>query len=92
LTGINLMAAWTGSPVGSLKIQTCNDPNNLTNIPPLDYPGSSYAVNGAGNWGWDITDIHSAYVRLYYTHTSGAGNLWANYTAKGPIPTGYGTL
>lgn len=93
LTGVAINAGWTGAALtGSLKIQTTNDPANLTAIPALDYPNSSFAVSGPGNWGWDITDLHAGYCRLVYTHTSGTGVLNANYTAKGPQngPQGWG--
>lgn len=93
LTGIAINAGWTGGALtGTLKVQTTNDPNNLTDIPPLDYPNSVYAVSGPGYWGWDITELHSGYCRLYYTHTSGTGAINANYVAKGPFtgPPGWG--
>jgi len=89
VTGVSIGSAWTGSINGTLKLQVTNDPNNLALLPPLDYPGSQYPVSGAGNWGWDITSLHSGFIRLYFVFSSGTGTLNANYTLKSG-PQGWG--
>lgn len=93
-----IQAVWTGSPIGSLKLQISCDA-----VPPLfsptgsstvtnaaanvvnwsDYTGSTVAVSGAGNWAWKVDISGEFWVRLVYTESSGSGTLNVNFTGKG---------
>lgn len=73
-----IQAVWTGSPVGTLKLQISND-----NVTYTDYTGSSTAVSGAGNFIWNLLDVGYRYIRVAYTAASGSGTLNANISIKG---------
>jgi hypothetical protein len=74
-----IQASWSGSsPVGSLKLQISND-NTIWS----DYTGSDVAVNGNGNFMWNILSTAFPYVRVAYTFTSGTGSLTIKVNGKG---------
>lgn len=88
----SIQAVWTGSPVGSLKLQLSNDIINSN--PPqaynpiqivnwTDYSGSLTVVNGAGNFVWNCLDVGYRWVRLVYVFSSGTGTLNATFCGKG---------
>lgn len=83
----SVQAVFTGSPVGTLKLQTCDDNvSDPTTIPSshwVDYTGSSSAVSAAGNFSWHLTDGGYRWVRMVYIKTSGTGSLSAEFTRKG---------
>lgn len=82
--GCCIQAVFTGSPVGSFKLQISQDqgPNetiiSATQAPVVnwsDYTGSATNINGGGNFSWDVTITNSRWIRLVYTFTSGTGTL-----------------
>lgn len=73
-----IQAYWTGSPVGTLKLQISNDNANWT-----DYTGSSTSVSGAGNFVWNLVYAGFPWVRVVYTFSSGTGSLSVTVNGKG---------
>lgn len=67
-----IQAVYTGSPVGTLKLQSSNDGTNWDDI-----AGSTVAVSAAGSQTWNYTGAGFGKVRLVYTATSGTGSLTA---------------
>lgn len=77
--GYAIQAYWSGTAVGSLKLQVSNDNVNWT-----DYAGSTVAVtSGPGNAIWLEADAMYDKVRVVYTSTSGTGNLTVQINGKG---------
>lgn len=91
--GYAIQAVYTGSPVGTLKLQASSDsparqtqvsnggPDVVTNW--TDITDSSEAVSGAGSFMWNVTGCFYNYVRLVYTNASGTGVLTAKLSEKG---------
>lgn len=93
-----IQAVFTGSPVGTLKLQVSCD-----NVAPVqwssgsaivsnpaanvvnwtDYTGSSQTISAAGNFAWLINPVGFRWIRLVYTKTSGSGNLNVTFNGKG---------
>lgn len=89
----SMQAVFTGSPVGSLKLQISSD-----NVAPcdyhvsadpacnvvnwVDYTGSTQAVSSSGNFMWNLTFVGYRWLRVVYTATSGSGSLSATATGK----------
>lgn len=80
----SIQLVFTGSPVGSFKLQASDDPGmanggqqpqalNVTNW--SDVSGSTVAVSAAGNVLYDIANAGYNFVRVVYTATSGTGSL-----------------
>lgn len=94
---LSIQAVWTGSPVGSFKLQISNDdvpvavePNkpyaqnpssNVVNW--TDYTGSTTAVSGAGDFMWNILESGYRWIRVVYTRTSGTGTCNITCRVKG---------
>lgn len=79
--GYSISAVWTGSPVGTLKIQVSRD-----NIIFSDYPGSQISLpNGNTDQMWEITTANYSQVQLVYTYSSGSGTLSAGILGKGDL-------
>lgn len=75
----SIQASWTGTAeVGSLRLQISND-----NIIWSDYTGSGLAVNGDGNFLWNILSIGFQCIRVKYSYTSGTGLLDITVSGKG---------
>lgn len=72
-----VVAAWTGSPVGTLQLYGSVD--QLQYIPM----GTAVAVSGAGNYGWDVVETGFQFFQLVYTKNSGSGTLAVSFGAKG---------
>lgn len=74
----SLTAKWTGSPVGTFKLQFSLDESD-----PRDIPETIISVNGADVASF--TEANAAYdkVRAVYTRTSGSGNLTVQINGKG---------
>ena len=72
---------YTGSPVGTIKIQISNDTDSPQNWSDVD--NSSLAISAAGSVTYEITDACSTFLRFVYTRTSGSGSMSGNLTAKG---------
>lgn len=93
---VSYTVTWSGSPVGILQVEACNDvgvdPNgayiaNTGTWVPIymnvnGTSSNSIVVNGAGNAFIDIDGIAAAYIRLSYTATSGSGTLNAIVAGK----------
>lgn len=93
-----IQAIYTGSPVGTLKLQVSCD-----NVAPVqwssqsaivtnpaanvihwtDYTGSSLSITTAGDFAWLINPVGFRWIRLVYTKTSGTGTLNATFNGKG---------
>ena len=80
MTRVAIQAIYTGSPVGSLKLQAAN---SLTSQTWTDVSNSTVAVSAAGNQLWNVSDIGYALIRVVYTFTSGSGTLEVIVSGKG---------
>lgn len=92
----SIQAVFSGSPVGTLKLQISNDivpvapvagnpvgSNPAANVVNwTDYTGSSTAVSAAGNFVWNVFDVGYRWVRVVYTRSSGTGTLNITYSGK----------
>lgn len=78
--GYSVYAKWTGSPVGTLKIQA-----SLDGINYIDYPGSATAINGSGDAMYEITTAFYDKVQIVYTFSSGSGTLNVQINGKGDL-------
>lgn len=84
-TKFSITSEWSGTPIGSLKLQiTSAYPNRPADGQPAviddkywtDLTGSTVSVSGsAGNHTYDIVDASYAWVRLVYTNTLSTGTL-----------------
>ena len=78
-----IQATFTGSPVGSLKIQASDD---QFGVPPLlgfvDLPSTITAVTQAGTYMVNVEFPSYCQVQLVYTATSGSGTINAKINAK----------
>lgn len=91
----SIQAKWTGAPVGNIKLQFANTilnncglaPQNCCKLVPsgdwLDYTGTSQAVSGVGQFGWNLLDAGYSCLRLAYIKTSGTGSLAVTFSGKG---------
>lgn len=76
---------FSGSPVGSLKLQTSNDEGNITAASQAersvgvthwtDYFGSTQAIAAAGDHVWTVQNVGYKWVKIVWTHTSGSAQL-----------------
>lgn len=76
--GYGIYAKWTGSPVGTIKLQATLDGINF-----IDYPGSATSVNNAGDALWEVSTAFYGRVQVVYTFTSGSGTLNVQILGKG---------
>jgi hypothetical protein len=81
--GCAIQVVWTGTPNGVFKLQASSDPLTNTTTPSApgsvpthwtDIPASSYTVNAAGNYMWNVYDIMYNWVRVVYTDASGGSS------------------
>ncbi len=92
--GLAIQAIWTGTPVGSMKLQasvqspptqnqTSNGgPDNITQW--TDISGSSVSISAsAGNFMWNLDAAYYRYIRLVYVNASGSGVLNVHANIKG---------
>lgn len=72
---ISFQAAWTGSPVGVIKLQASND-----KVIWSDVSNSALNISGAGDVLYNLSEIGYLYIRIVYTKASGTGvlNIIAN--------------
>lgn len=77
--GYCIQATFTGSPVGSIKVQGSNDPVLLGYT---DIPTSVTAISAAGNYMINVEFPYYSYVQLVYTFTSGTGTLYTTCNTK----------
>lgn len=82
---ISIQAVFSGTPVGTFKLQISNDAVNaaasVTNW--SDYTGSSTSISAAGDYVWNLSSAGYRWVRVVYTKISGTGTANAYLTAKG---------
>jgi len=78
--GYSVDAQWTGSPVGTLKLQVSRDGINF-----YDYPSSSISTSGISSAFWEITTVNYSKVQLVYTASTGSGTLNAGILGKGDL-------
>lgn len=89
--GCSIQAIFTGSPVGTVKLQGSSDvaPDanfsaaNFSVINWTDISGSSQSISSAGNVAWDISRTGFSWIRVVYTSSSGAGTITAQIFTKG---------
>lgn len=92
--GFAVQAVYSGSPVGSIKLQASCDPfplkSNVANGGPYvvqnwdDIVDSSIALPVANNIvTWNVNLAFYRFVRVVYTFTSGTGTLNVNLSVKG---------
>lgn len=74
-----IQAAFTGAPVGSIKLQGSNDPVLLGYT---DIEESITAITAPGSYMVNVEFPGYSYVQLVYTPTSGTGVLNAKINAK----------
>jgi ABC-type phosphate transport system substrate-binding protein len=85
--GFSMQAVFTGSPVGTFKLQASNDninakfPQDVTNW--TDIADSSEAISDAGGITWNFNGAFYRWVRVVYTRSSGSGSCDIFYSAKG---------
>lgn len=79
-----IQLVFTGSPVGTYKLQCSNDPgmpdggmtpqaSNVTNW--TDIADSDQDISASGNIVWNVENAGYTWVRVSYTATSGTGSL-----------------
>jgi hypothetical protein len=78
--GYSVYAEWSGSPVGTMKLQV-----SLDGIHYVDYTGSQTPVNGVGNVIWEVTTAFYDNIRVVYTYGSGSGTLNVQINGKGDL-------
>lgn len=75
--GFSCQAVFSGSPVGTLKLQISDDIlsdcASVTNW--SDYTNSSYSLSAAGNYSWNVAQAFYRCMRVVYTKSSGTGTL-----------------
>lgn len=91
--GIAIQAVFSGSPVGTVKLQGSCDhggsgmpgqpPNDAAVVNWNDIKDSSTAVTGAGIVDWNYNGVFYNWIRLVYTATSGTGSLTVTVKTKG---------
>jgi len=83
--GYAVQCVFTGSPVGTLKIQTSCDILQGTEVVSTwtDLAGATFAVSAAGNASFNYDAQYYQYFRVVYTRTSGTGALSITYNGKG---------
>lgn len=83
--GFSFQAVFTGSPVGSFKLQASNDDvkneSDVTNW--TDVADSSAAVSAAGDLTYNYEGCFFKWVRIVYTAGSGSGSCNVVYASKG---------
>lgn len=74
----SVQAVFTGSPVGTAKLQASLDGTTWTDI-----EDSSDEIAAAGNILWNVADVGYPYMRFVYTRTSGSGALTVKFFGRG---------
>ena len=79
--GYSISLVFTGSPVGSVKLQISNDSDDAENW--IDLDDSTVSITEAGSIVYEVTESFSSFVKVVYTASSGSGSMNGNITAKG---------
>lgn len=76
-TSYSIHSVFTGSPVGTIKVQISNDlVSEASSVSTwTDYTGSSTAISAAGDLFYKIQRNGERWARLVYTFSSGSGSL-----------------
>lgn len=78
--GFAIQAIWTGgSLAGTVKLQASVDGSTWSDI-----SGSSQSISGPGSYLWNVQAAFYAYVRSYFTYSSGSGTITTWEQTKGP--------
>jgi hypothetical protein len=80
LDAVVFYAKFTGSPVGTLKVQVSIDDINY-----VDLPDSEVSVTAAGDFMWNIVDTNFDKIKVVYTATSGSGTINIRANTKGEV-------
>lgn len=75
-SGYSVQFIWTGTPTGTLSIKASNDNSSFSTVATVLTGGA------AGNSITNIEKAHYPFVRVEYTHTSGAGTLTVYVSGK----------
>lgn len=83
--GFAMQAVYSGSPVGTLKIQvSCDITNDRSNVVNWDdLAGSSVAISASGITTYNVDAQFYKWIRIVYVFTSGTGALNVAYNSKG---------
>ena len=83
--GFSFQAVFTGSPVGTFKLQCSNDDVKLESQVSnwSDIASTSQAVSAAGSILYNVNYAFYKWVRVVYTATSGTGSCDITYASKG---------
>lgn len=89
--GYAIQCEFTGSPVGTIKLQGSNDSTpdanfQFSNFAPTnwtDITGTSTAVTTNGSILFNAASVYYRWVRVVYTVTSGSGSLSVVGNTKG---------
>lgn len=83
--GFNLHAIFTGSPIGTFKLQASNDDvplaSQISNW--IDISGSSQAIIASGSVMWNYNGAFYRWVKVVYTAAGGSGSCDINLMSKG---------
>jgi hypothetical protein len=71
ISNVSLSAVYTGSPVGSVKLQASVDAGANWS----DVASSSFSISSAGVFIWNYAPCAVPLLRVVYTATSGSGAL-----------------
>lgn len=94
IVNYSIQLVFTGSPVGSFKLQMSADPTSYvtstktTQLEDVlnwtDVTESVQAITEAGDHMWNVQNCGNTWTRVVYTPVSGSGSLTvANFTVKG---------
>lgn len=87
--GWSAQFVFTGSPVGSLKVQVSNDPyvnaQNVVQVPTnwTDLANSATAIAAAGDITYNVNLSFYNWIRFIYTFSSGTGSINGRLNIKG---------
>ena len=89
--GYSVQAIFTGTPVGSIRLQGSSDPAPDANFSAANYPvvnwtdiaNSTQVVSGAGTVAYDVVKTGYNWVRAIYTASSGTGTVTIQFVTKG---------
>lgn len=77
--GFSIGLVFTGSPVGTFKLQASNDQtetaSSVASDTWADITGSTVNVTAANTIVWNHADMYSRWVRIVWTKTSGTGTI-----------------
>lgn len=87
--GWSAQFVFTGSPVGTLKVQVSDDPgseNTGSNKAPTnwtDLANSSQSISAAGNISYNVNLSFYNWIRFVYAASSGSGSMTGRANLKG---------